>query len=67
MATQEQLEEQLWHNNFSDLFPKFSQFIEHLEEIGPLELRKKTAKKEEHYRFADIYIYGFGMSYKGAK
>lgn len=67
LATREQLEEQLWQNNFSDLFPKFSQFIEHLEEIGLLELRKKTAKKEEHYRFADIYIYGFGMSYKGTK
>lgn len=66
LATSDQLEE-LWQSNVRDLFPTFSSFVDHLREIGLLQWRKKTAKKDEHYRFADIYIYGFGMSYKGTK
>jgi len=66
LADPQQLE-QLWADTAPEICPTFESFTKLLAEIGLAQLRPKTSKKEAHYRFADIYIYGFKMDYRGTK
>ncbi|WP_353258359.1 ParA family protein [Prochlorothrix hollandica] len=59
--------EQLWRETALDVAETFDQFVNLLKEIGLAEWRSETYKKAAHYRFADIYIYGFKMKYQGAR
>ncbi len=57
----QQLEE-IWHKSAYNTEVNFEEFASSLGEIGIVEWRKK----EQRYKFADIYVYGFEMDRKGA-
>ena len=66
LASPQELE-QLWTETVPEICSTFDDFKNLMVEIGLAHWRPKTSKKEEHYRFADIYIYGFKMDYRGTK
>jgi MinD-like ATPase involved in chromosome partitioning or flagellar assembly len=47
----------IWRSSTQNLFPTFDDFSNSLSEIGIAEWREK----DQRYKFADIYVYGFGM------
>lgn len=51
----------IWQKSASEKFT-FNDFVDFLSEIGIIEWREK----EQRYKFADIYIYGFEMNRLGA-
>ena len=57
----EELKER-WQYSADDIVPKFEEFASLLGEIGIVEWREK----EQRYKFADIYVYGFEMDRRGA-
>lgn len=60
LAEAEQLQ-QIWEESAQDVISPFNDFIAFLNEIGILEWRTK----DQRYKFADIYVYGFQMSRVG--
>lgn len=58
--SKEQLQE-IWQYSASDIVANFEEFDSLLKEIGIVEWREK----EERYKFADIYVYGFDMKRLG--
>ena len=66
LASPQQLE-QLRVDTIQEICPTLDSFTKLLAGIGLAQWRPTTSKKEGHYRFADIYIYGFKMSYRGTK
>lgn len=50
-----------WEESAHDI-AEFEKFVSFLSEIGIIEWREK----EQRYKFADIYVYGFGMIRQGA-
>lgn len=56
----EQLQE-IWQNSALDIREDFGAFVSFLGEIGIIEWREK----EQRYKFADIYVYGFKMDRRG--
>ena len=52
----------IWEKSAQIFNSDFEDFTDFLREIGIIEWREK----EERYRFADIYVYGFEMSRQGA-
>lgn len=58
--SKEQLQE-LWQYSAHDI-PSFEEFVSFLNEIGIIEWREK----ENRYKFAHIYVYGFEMIRQGA-
>ncbi|BAZ04839.1 hypothetical protein [Calothrix sp. NIES-3974] len=61
LMSQEDLQN-IWQQSAQDGTYSFDDFINLLGEIGLAEWREK----EQRYKFADIYVYGFGMSRRGA-
>lgn len=59
--SKEQLQE-IWKNSADDIVENFEKFDSLLGEIGIIEWREK----EQRYKFADIYVYGFEMERRGA-
>lgn len=51
----------VWHKSVQDNISSFDEFVNLLSEIGLAQWREK----EERYKFADIYVYGFEMIRKG--
>ncbi len=51
----------VWHKSAQDVISSFDNFAKFLSEIGLAEWREK----EQRYKFADIYVYGFEMIRKG--
>ena len=51
----------VWHKSAQDVISSFDNFAKLLSEIGLAEWREK----EQRYKFADIYVYGFEMIRKG--
>ncbi|MEC4814270.1 MAG: AAA family ATPase [Scytonema sp. PMC 1069.18] len=47
----------IWQESAQDVMSSFDDFANFLAEIGLAEWRQK----DERYKFADIYVYGFGM------
>ena len=58
--TKKKLKE-IWKKSAEDIVGNFEEFTSFLGEIGMIEFREK----EERYKFADIYVYGFKMTRKG--
>ncbi|MGD1700749.1 hypothetical protein [Dapis sp. BLCC M229] len=56
LLRKEELQE-IWHNLPEKVLENFEEFVSFLGEIGIIEFREK----EERYKFADIYVYGFEM------
>jgi cellulose biosynthesis protein BcsQ/stress-induced morphogen len=54
--------QKIWQSSEPGLILNFAEFVSFLNEIGIIEWRQK----EERYKFADIYVYGFGMIRQGA-
>ena len=54
-------DQEIWKGSAEDIVGNFEEFTSFLGEIGMIEFREK----EERYKFADIYIYGFNMIRKG--
>lgn len=52
----------IWEESAQDFISDFEDFVDFINEIGLTELREK----EQRYKFADIYVYGFEMDRKGA-
>jgi MinD-like ATPase involved in chromosome partitioning or flagellar assembly len=61
LLSKEQLQE-IWQYSASDIVANFEEFDSLLKEIGIVEWREK----EQRYKFADIYVYGFEMERRGA-
>jgi cellulose biosynthesis protein BcsQ len=61
LLSREELES-LWQSSAQNISAKFDDFSDLLSEIGIAEWREK----DKRYKFADIYVYGFKMSRKGA-
>ncbi|NER04610.1 MAG: AAA family ATPase, partial [Okeania sp. SIO3C4] len=57
----EELQE-IWQNLPDRVLESFEEFVSLMKEIGIIEFREK----EERYKFADIYVYGFEMIRQGA-
>ena len=57
----EELQE-IWQNLPEKILENFEDFVSLMREIGIIEFREK----EERYKFADIYVYGFEMIRQGA-
>lgn len=55
--------EQCWENSAREVEPDFERFVQLLKSIGLAEWRPK----DERYRFADLYVYGFNMNKKGMR
>lgn len=55
--------QQCWENSAREVEPDFKQFVQLLKLIGLAEWRPK----DERYRFADLYVYGFNMNKKGMR
>jgi MinD-like ATPase involved in chromosome partitioning or flagellar assembly len=55
--------QQSWEDNARELIADFNEFSTWLSEIGLAQWREK----EQRYRFADIYVYGFKMSRLGTR
>lgn len=53
---------QIWAAAAQDVISPFEDFVAFLSEVGILEWRPK----DQRYRFADIYVYGFELSRPGA-
>ncbi|RUR85839.1 ParA family protein [Chlorogloeopsis fritschii PCC 9212] len=51
----------VWQKSVQDIISPFDDFVNLLSEIGLAEWREK----EQRYKFADIYVYGFEMIRKG--
>jgi len=60
--TEKEVLRKIWEESAQDVIPTFDEFSAFLSEIGILEWRSK----DQRYRFADIYFYGFEMSRVGA-
>ncbi len=58
--TKEELQE-IWQNLPEQILENFEEFVSLMREIGIIEFREK----EERYKFADIYVYGFEMIRQG--
>ena len=58
--SKEQLQE-IWKDSADDIVENFEKFDSLLGEIGIIEWREK----EQRYKFADIYVYGFEMERRG--
>jgi len=54
---------QCWENSAREVEPDFERFVQLLKSIGLAEWRPK----DERYRFADLYVYGFNMNKKGMR
>ena len=54
--------EKIWEESAQNVISSFEDFVAFLNEIGILEWRAR----DQRYRFADIYVYGFEMSRAGA-
>lgn len=54
--------QKIWQNLPEKVLENFEEFVSFLGEIGIIEFREK----EERYKFADIYVYGFEMIRQGA-
>jgi cellulose biosynthesis protein BcsQ len=52
----------IWEESARDVSSVFDEFLELLSEIGIAEWREK----DQRYKFADIYVYGFAMNRQGA-
>ncbi len=52
----------IWQNSAFSIIENFEEFASFLGEIGILEWREK----DQRYKFADIYVYGFKMDRRGA-
>lgn len=52
----------IWQDSAQNLIANFEEFVSFLSEIGIIEWREK----EQRYKFADIYVYGFEMIRQGA-
>lgn len=52
---------QLWKKNGQDVISDFEKFKKYLVKLGLMEWKERDKK----YRFADIYVYGFGMDRRG--
>ena len=52
----------IWHSSAQSVVPTFDDFSNLLSEIGIAEWREK----DQRYKFADIYVYGFEMNRVGA-
>ena len=61
LPTREELET-VWQESAQDVLSPFDEFADFLSEIGLAEWREK----EQRYKFADIYVYGFEMIRRGA-
>jgi MinD-like ATPase involved in chromosome partitioning or flagellar assembly len=59
--SKEQLQE-IWQDSVYSIIANFYEFVSFLGEIGIIEWREK----EQRYKFADIYVYGFEMERRGA-
>ncbi|RFP62954.1 MAG: ParA family protein [Limnothrix sp. CACIAM 69d] len=55
--------QQCWENSAREVEPDFERFVQLLKLIGLAEWRPK----DERYRFADLYVYGFNMNKKGMR
>ncbi|NER95848.1 MAG: AAA family ATPase [Symploca sp. SIO1B1] len=60
LLSQEELQT-VWEKSAQDIMSSFDDFTDFLSEIGLAEWREK----EERYKFADIYVYGFEMIRRG--
>jgi len=58
--TKKELKE-IWQASAAEIVENFEEFTSFLGEIGMIEFREK----EECYKFADIYVYGFNMIRQG--
>lgn len=61
LPTKEEMET-VWQESAQDVLSPFDEFADFLSEIGLAEWREK----EQRYKFADIYVYGFEMIRRGA-
>ncbi|GGA39792.1 hypothetical protein CYANOKiyG1_57990 [Okeania sp. KiyG1] len=61
LLIKEELQE-IWQNLPEKVLENFEEFVSLMREIGIIEFREK----EERYKFADIYVYGFEMIRQGA-
>ena len=54
----------IWQESAQDIadFEEFEKFASFLTEIGIIQLRER----DQRYKFADIYVYGFKMDRPGA-
>ena len=60
LLEKEQLQE-IWQNSAYNIIPNLEEFASFLGEIGIIEWREK----DQRYKFADIYVYGFKMDRRG--
>lgn len=60
LPTKEEMET-VWQESAQDVLSPFDEFTDFLSEIGLAEWREK----EQRYKFADIYVYGFEMIRRG--